>query len=163
MTLVPYGPLWCWNLSGENAVYFSQPTLEGDSMSLVPISGAGTCVWPGAIGPLDWGTLTATPGPRTFHAAVWPPWLRMARICASITWSDAGRAGRAAPGSRTGRAGAAKPARSRQLWRVSAMRSSPDACPVRERMAVDEQARRMRRILRYDHSQRTPSEAEHHP
>lgn len=44
MTLVPYGPLWCWNLSGEDAVYFSQPTLGGDGPSLVPISGAGACV-----------------------------------------------------------------------------------------------------------------------
>ena len=41
MTTVPYVPFWCWNLLGEDALYFSQPTAPcpGDA----PFADTGTC------------------------------------------------------------------------------------------------------------------------
>jgi len=29
MTMIPYGPLWCWVLTGADQMFFSQPTLAG--------------------------------------------------------------------------------------------------------------------------------------
>lgn len=44
MTMVPYGPLWCWNLLGPDAVFFSQPTLLWAGPRPVPVSDRHGCV-----------------------------------------------------------------------------------------------------------------------
>lgn len=45
MTLVPHLiPTWCWNLTGEDAVFFSQPTLDVFTFSTQPIDGQGACL-----------------------------------------------------------------------------------------------------------------------
>lgn len=44
MTMVPYGPLWCWNVQGEDVVYFSQPTLAPVGPRPVLVSERTGCV-----------------------------------------------------------------------------------------------------------------------
>jgi|SRR6266567_3176005 len=41
---VPHIPLWCWNILGEDAQFFSQPTMAWDGDRCITISGDGSCV-----------------------------------------------------------------------------------------------------------------------
>jgi hypothetical protein len=41
---VPYGPLWTWNVLGDDVQYFSQTTVIWDGSAMVPIRGNGSCV-----------------------------------------------------------------------------------------------------------------------
>jgi hypothetical protein len=43
MTAIPHGPLWCWSLLGEDAVFFSQQPLvwEGAAPGMAPVPAFG--------------------------------------------------------------------------------------------------------------------------
>jgi hypothetical protein len=44
MTAVPYGPLWCWSLTGEDTVFFLQKTIVWEGAVPRVVDGAGHCV-----------------------------------------------------------------------------------------------------------------------
>jgi hypothetical protein len=44
LTAVPYGPLWCWSLQGEDAVFFSQETIVWEGTVPRVVDGRGACV-----------------------------------------------------------------------------------------------------------------------
>src|SRR5438552_3132112 len=44
MTMVPYGPLWCWSLLGEDAQFFSQPPFAWEGSDFVQLREDRGCI-----------------------------------------------------------------------------------------------------------------------